>query len=49
MTEYQLTLRDGSKRFEVAQDIKEVRLLLWMHDGICAVPVKKADAKGSQS
>ena len=39
MTEYQLTLRDGSKRFEFAQDTKEVRLLLWMHDGVCAVPV----------
>jgi hypothetical protein len=45
MTEYQLTMRDGSKRYEFAQNIKEVRLLLWMHDGVCAVPVEK----GSQS
>ena len=83
MTEYQLTLCDGSKakprnteakvtsksrsnlargrefglrrtwnrckRFEFAQDAKEVRLLLWTRDGICVVPAKKADAKGSQS
>jgi hypothetical protein len=45
MTTYELTLRDGSKRIEQAASVKDVKALLWMFDGIFAVPLKKGNSQ----
>jgi hypothetical protein len=45
MITYELTLRDGSKRFEQAASVKDVKALLWMFDGLFAVPLKKGQTQ----
>ena len=45
MNAYEITLRDGSKRIEQAASVQDVKVLLWMFDGLFAVPLKKGHSQ----
>jgi hypothetical protein len=40
-TEYEFTLRDGSKRYEIVYDRADVFVFIKMHKAVAARPVKR--------